>query len=202
VTGGPFDLTGVQIQFRFDVPDFRLEITDPRAEAGPAPTLPDEAGTPVGFIEVDAIGTNQATVDRTTATVTVDESAIPDGRTTADLTAYQYADGEWQSLNTNTNGAALTAALATHEARHIALTVDTGPDTDSETDANSESSDDVDGGNETESTGDTDGDTNESSEPSSRQSENQPNYEIPGFGPLTAIVALVSLLLYSRVRQR
>lgn len=202
VIGGPFDLTSVRMQFRFDVPDFRLEITDPRAEAGPAPTLPNEVGTPVGFIEVDAIGANQATVDRTTATVTVDESTIPDGRTTADLTAYQYVDGEWQPLTMNSNGATLTATLATHEAKHIALAVDAGTDSDSGTDANSNTSDNVGGSDETESTEDTDSDETESTEPSSGQSDNQPNYEIPGFGPLTAICALVSLLLYSRVRRQ
>ena len=124
-----FDLTRVQIQFRFDVPDFRIEITDPRAEAGPAPRFPDAASTPVGFLKVDAIGADQATVDRTTATLAVDEDAIPDGVSIDDLTAYQYVDDEWRSLATDTSGGTLTATLATHEAEHIALAVESETDT-------------------------------------------------------------------------
>ena len=197
VTGGPFDLTRVQMQFRFDVPDFRIEITDPRTEAGPAPTLPDAAGTPVGFIEVDAIGADQATVDRTTATLEVDEGAIPDGVSTADLTAYQYVDGEWRALATDTSGETLTATLATHEAEHIALAVE------SDTGADPDASDDADTTNETESTGDAESDENESTGPPSDQpADDQSTDEIPGFGALTAITAMVTLLLYSRVRRQ
>jgi hypothetical protein len=199
VTGEPFDLTGVRMQFRFDVPDFRIEITDPRAEAGQAPRLPDAAGTPVGFLEVDAIGADQATVDRTTATLAVDEGAIPDGGATADLTAYQYVDGEWRSLATDTSGGTLTATLATHEAEHIALAVDSETDTNPDTSTD----DDADATNATDSSGDTDSDENESTAPPSDQpADGESGDEIPGFGALTAIGALVTLLLYSRVRHR
>lgn len=197
VTGGPFDLTRVQMQFRFDVPDFRLEITDPRSEASAAPRLPDAAGTPVGFLEVDAIGADQATVDRTAATLAVDEGAVPDGRATSELIGYQYVDGEWRSLATDARGGTLTVTLATHEAEHIALAVE------SETDADPDASDETDATNETASNGDTDSDENESATPPSDQTpDDESSDEIPGFGALTAIGALLTLLLYSRVRRQ
>jgi hypothetical protein len=203
VTGGPFDLTRVQMLFRFDAPNFRLEITDPQAEAGPAPTLPDAAGTPVGFLELDAIGADQAIVDRTTITMAVTEAAVPDGLSTADLTAYQYVDGEWEPLTTDTSGERLTATLATHEAPHIALVAERDDTDDSAT------ADDGDAANETESDANGDSDDNESSgdEPDTDEPANEPDADesvddIPGFGGLTALTALVTILLYGRLRHR
>lgn len=201
VTGGPFDLTRVSMNFVFDSPDFRFEITDPRAESGAAPTLPNTVATPIGFMELDAIGADPTTVEQTQLTLALNDGAVPAGASSTDLTVYQYVDNEWQPVSTSADGNMLTATLATHAAEYIAVGVETSqPDTETQDSTN------------TDDTNTTDSDSDSNTTTADDQSDDQPDtdtaddgdgadVEVPGFGPIPSIAALLAILLYSRLRR-
>lgn len=91
-------LTAIEPAFTFDEEDFRLEIERPRSSQSGA-ALPDTV-TGLSYIEIRHVGLSESSLESVRFHFTVNESALPDGATVADVAMYRKADGAWDRLNT------------------------------------------------------------------------------------------------------
>lgn len=88
---------GVSVNLKFSNDRFRAEVSDPTSE------VPDSAPaveSATRYFSVDTYGLDWDNVEQVSLTVSVEESALPDG----EVQLYHYADGEWRGLNTTAQG--------------------------------------------------------------------------------------------------
>lgn len=169
ISGEPFAVSRIWMNFRSDVGDFSIETTSPRVDSRTSPSLPSDAGTPVGYLDLEIIGIEDTRVAETRMRFSVSENTLPAESSLDDLTVYQRIDGEWVALDTDTEGGDLIATLETTSEEHLAV----GSDMDGKSDST-----------ETADNGDAE---------SQAESDDQSGIEIPGFGVSVTILALLSV---------
>ncbi|WP_418284127.1 Ig-like domain-containing protein [Halorubrum sp. DTA46] len=177
VSGTPFEVSGIWMDFLFDPSDFRIETTDPRVDA-PGSALPSDAGTPVGYLTADVIGVEERKVAEMRVSFSVRDDAFPEGASVDEFVAYQRVDGEWITLDTAVEGDVVVATLETTTAEQIALAAEAPGD------GSEESSDEETNGTESQTvTASEDRDT---------------GLDIPGFGVPVAVIALLAAVVLLR----
>jgi hypothetical protein len=187
IVGEPFTITSIQMQTRFDSPDFRIEASHPQRSADGRPSLPASSTEPIGYASLELIGADLTKLTETKLNISVNQTSLPVDTATTDVVVYQYVDGEWISLESNRDGDTFVATLEAPEIGNIALVTDTqdtdNQDTDNTTNATPDDSDDED---PSETTANTD-QTN-----STAEEKEETDDSIPGFGIIVTLVALVA----------
>ena len=202
ISGEPFTVSHIQMNFRFDMDDFRIETTTPRVDSGTAPNLPIDAGTPVGYLDMDIIGIEDRSVTETRMHFSIGQSALPSESSLDDLTVYQRTESEWVALDTDTNDENLVATLETTNGENLAVAADVGTNDGSETNETSGNADkpetnETSGNADKPKTDETSGGTNDGSTEASAGSDDSEE-EIPGFGISITILALLSVVALLR----
>lgn len=124
IVGTAGSVTSLDLDFRFDPANFRIEATHPHATET-TPSLPANAADPVMYFDVEFFGVSPSKVKETNIGIQVNSAAMPNDATLADLTAYQYVDGEWIELDTRQDGDELIITAETNTASQYAIGYDT-----------------------------------------------------------------------------
>jgi hypothetical protein len=195
IVGEPFTITSIQMQTRFDSPDFRIEASHPQRSADGRPSLPASSTEPIGYASLELIGADLTKLTETKLNISVNQTSLPVDTATTDVVVYQYVDGEWISLESNRDGDTFVATLEAPEIGNIALVTDTqdtdNQDTDNTTNATPDDSDDED---PSETTANTD-QTN-----STAEEKEETDDSIPGFGIIVTLVAFCAVIGYEYIQ--
>ena len=132
VVGEPFAISSIWLDFRFDPNDFRIEASDPRADADGAAALPSDAGEPLGYVELDFIGADESTIVDTRVSFSVDAEMIDGEASRDDLVVYQYTAEGWTSLEIELDDGSPTASFQNINDELFAVAIDLSDDTESD----------------------------------------------------------------------
>lgn len=184
VVGDALTISRIWMDFRFEPPDFRVEVSHPRADPMGTSPLPDEVGSAVGYLAVDIYNSDHRTMAETKVTLDVNGDALPDDVEADDLTVYQFVDDEWMALDTTTTNGRVEATLESYSAEDIAVAAD----------VTSDSTDDS-----TESAGDDTDDSSPAEAQDTTQAQNTDRvFEVPGFGVSAAVIAFLVTMTLAR----
>jgi hypothetical protein len=185
VSGEPFTVSQIQFGFQSSPEDFRIETTNPKTELAGVSEVPESTGTVLGYVGLDVIGIETEKISETQMSVIVHKKSLSAGTTLADLTAYQYVDGEWKALETSTTDGNLTVTYDDAGGEYFAVVEQPG---DAEDEASKNNTD-------TESSSETQNTTSTSSESSGNGTTEQDDsgVEVPGFGVTAMVIALLTV---------
>ena len=192
IVGDTFTVSSIWMDFQFSPDDFRIEASDPRADAGGAPSLASDVAEPLGYVELEFIGADESTITDTRIGVQVDDESLSDSESREDLQVYQYIEGDWTPLETELDGETAMATVESITEEQFALGVETSEQTDSE-DEQEDQPEETDDEAEDDAGDEADDDTSEEAE--------EVEDDIPGFGVPIAILALIATTLIMVQRQ-
>lgn len=189
ITGNQVAIQEFGINMRLPSDGFRIEADRPTSTPPSTQALDD--ADPVAYIESRSYNLESPRVNNIRLQFTVEETAIPDEAQADDVSLYYYADGSWTAVETDHQGDGEFSAV-TPEFTVFAIGInqsDTDDSSDSEDPSETNSSE-----TNSSETGSSDGSPTPDSDTSSSDDS------IPGFEPLTMILALLVLLASLRIR--
>ncbi|QKY20482.1 PGF-pre-PGF domain-containing protein [Halolamina sp. CBA1230] len=93
-------VTALELTTRFSESNFRVEFTEPQANApSGAPALDSSQGTAVSYFTADAIGISADEIEQASFTFTLSEEQLGD-RSPDDVQLFRYVDDGWTTLET------------------------------------------------------------------------------------------------------
>jgi len=186
VGGDAVGLESLTFDFTFEAEDFRVEATTPTTAPQGTAELPD--ATAVSYFDLDAVGLDDDKMDHARLTIDVGTDALPADATPGDVVIYHHVDGEWQALETEHLGQGRFAANTTGFSPFAV-----GVEATSMATTTPEPTESADGTAEPEET-----EASEQTETASDEASSETGTESPGFGVVGAILALLSVAMWTR----
>lgn len=173
----------------FDRSRYRVEMTTPTT--GGTAGLKRSGVAPIATFDAALIGVEAKDLREIVFTISVDQSAIPDGASASDLVIYRKTDGGWTEVSTTVSGTTLTAEpdafgkFAVGVKASASVSTETPTPTDAATPTATETA------SEAETDDQSSGDGNDGG-------NDGVSVKFPGFGFVHAILALLSVLAIRR----
>lgn len=186
VGGDAVELESLTFDFTFEAEDFRVEATTPRTTPQDTAELPD--ATAVSYFDLDAVGLDDDKMDHARLTIDVGTDALPADASPEDVVIYHHIDGEWQALETEHLGQNRFAANTTGFSPFAV-----GIEATSAATTTPEPTESADGTAESEET-----EAAEQTETASDEAPSETGTESPGFGVIGAVLALLSVAMWTR----
>lgn len=188
VTAEGVSVHEIVLNTRISGPDFRIEIDQPTLQPTSAP--PVDAADPIAYFEVRTFSLDDSTIDNVDFRFSMAPGSLPSDANEEDVTLYRYSDGEWTALETVHQGSGEYIATTPGFSTFAIAIEEPAADEPAEDQPDEESAEE-----QTEDEA-TDEPTEESTE------DDDTIAEIPGFGPVVTLMALILTMLGFQFRRQ